>query len=432
MKQEKKRAKPGFETIALAACALIGVVWFFLPRSGDAPKRPPPPETSPAEIDKEDPMAPPPPAEKPAAPGSLSWPTYHGGPALTGAAKGELPEKPERLWRYQAAGPVYKTPVAGEGRIFFSVDKHGLFALDLEGKEVWSKQLIREVREDGTEVPERFDAPVACFESTVLAGASRGALYALDAATGDERWSYQAGHSILGTANLLSAASGETPARILVIDQSDGVMHCIDLDSGEQVWIAEEVDQCDGSPSVADGAILFGSCAAALHVFSAEDGAHLRDIEIDQNSQVAAGVAVVGDSVFSGSISGKLIHANYRTGEMVWVNEDSEDEIFSTPAVSDALIVFGSADGNVYALDRQTGKQKWKFETDGEVSSPVIVGDKVAFSSEGALYLLRLETGEKLWAYEVSDEISSPAVINNMLVVGGADGAVTAFGAPPI
>ena len=52
----------------------------------------------------------------------------------------------------------------------------------------------------------------------------------------------------------------------------------------------------------------------------------------------------MGESVFSGSHSGKLIHANMRTGEIVWINEDSEDEVFTTPAVKGDWVVFGSFD----------------------------------------------------------------------------------------
>ncbi len=90
--------------------------------------------------------------------------------------------------------------------------------------------------------------------------------------------------------------------------------------------------------------------------------------------------------------------------------------------------MFGSLDDYVYALDLATGKTVWRFETPGEPSSPVIAGDAVLFSAEGTLYMLRLGDGEVLWSYEVSDTISAPALIWGMVVVGGEDGTVTAFG----
>jgi outer membrane protein assembly factor BamB len=98
--------------------------------------------------------------------------------------------------------------------------------------------------------------------------------------------------------------------------------------------------------------------------------------------------------------------------------------------VDAAWVVCASFDGNVYALDRNTGVRKWTFPTGDEPSSPVIVRDKVLVSSNGALHMLRLAGGEEVWSNTVSDTITSPAIINGMAVVGSDDGTVTAFGPP--
>lgn len=360
--------------------------------------------------------------------GDQSWSTYHGDAALTGAVETALPDAPARLWLFQADAAVYHTPVACGGRIYFTTAKGGVYALDLEGNEVWSKHVVRGTKRDGSPRMVNFDAPTACFESTLLAGSLDGTLYAFDSATGDENWTYDVGGPILGTPNLLRPADAQGSARIVIIGQDDGTLHCIDLTNGELLWKTEGIDRCDGSPAVGENTIVFGSCAAAIHVFSAIDGKLQKNIEIDADSQIAGGVAIVGDSVFSGSVSGKLIHANLRTGKIVWINEDSDFEVFTTPAVNRDWVVFGSEDGSVYALERETGKQQWKFETDGWPTSPVIAAGKVVVGFDGTLYLLHLKTGEELWSYEVSDEITSPAIIGGMIVVGSEDGTVTAFG----
>ncbi|MDK1022451.1 MAG: PQQ-binding-like beta-propeller repeat protein, partial [Candidatus Hydrogenedentes bacterium] len=268
-----------------------------------------------------------------------AWSTYHGGPALTGAVKAVLPEAPVVLWRFQADAPVYHTPVSCGERIYFSTAKGGVFALDLEGNEIWSKHPVRGTKKDGTPRMERFDAPTACFDGTVLIGAMSGTLYAFDGATGDEKWRYDVGGPILGTVNIHRSAEAGVANRVYVIGQNDGTLHGIELESGTRTWKAEAIDRCDGSPSIGGDAIIFGSCAAALHVFSAQDGKLTKNIPIDDDSQITGGVAIVGDSVFPGSRSGYLIHANFKTGEVVWINKDSEDEVFSTPAVSGEWVV---------------------------------------------------------------------------------------------
>ena len=356
------------------------------------------------------------------------WSTYHGDTALTGAVSSALPVPPARLWSFQAKGPVYSAPVASTDAIFFNTSDGWVVAIDGHGTEIWSRQLMRTKASGGAPVPERFEAPIACFDSMVLLGSSHGTLYALDTTTGETRWTYDMGGPVLGTVNLLHASSDTDSDRLVVIDQDDGALQCLDAATGQALWRTEEIDRCDGSPSVGDGSIVFGSCAAALHVVSASDGALLRNIELGDDSQVASGVAMQGGSAFSGSHSGKVFHANTNTGAILWANEDSDAEVFTTPAINEDWVVFGSLDDNVYALNRATGTTVWTFETPGEPSSAVIADDSVLFSSEGTLYLLRLESGEKLWSYNVSDTISGPALIWGMVIVGSDDGTVTAFG----
>ena len=370
------------------------------------------------------------PEVKPAA-APFAWATYHGGADLAGVADIQLPGALSLLWRFKAGAPVRTTPVAAGDRIFFANAKGQVFAIDAQGQQVWSRSFLRPARNDRPPREEVFDAPLVCVEDMVVAGSASGIVYALDAATGGERWKADLDGTILGAPSFAAVKpgnAGEEALRLFVIEQSAGVLHCLDARTGERVWKTEGVDRCDASPGIGGGVAVFGSCAAALHVFSAETGELLREVPIDDDSQVAGGVVVIGDAAFSGSRSGKVLQVNTQTGSVVWVNEDSQDEVFSTPAVDDAWVVVGSADGMVYGLERATGTRRWTFAADGAFSSPVIAGDKVVVCSEGALHLLRLADGGALWSFEVSDAITSPAIAGGLVVVGSDDGTVAAFG----
>jgi len=348
------------------------------------------------------------------------WNTYHGSAALTGVASVHLPERLRRFWVVGTDGAVRTTPVVCRSRIFYADASGTIAAVDLRGRPLWARSFTGRPRPDGTPQPAVFDAPLACFDGLLFAGSAEGVLHALDVDTGEERWQRDIGGPILGTPNWAKGA-------VYVVAQDVGALHCLDAATGESRWVAAEVGRCDGSPAVAGGAVVFGSCAAALHVFSAGTGELERHIAIDDESQIAGGVALVGSSVFSGSRRGKVLHANAATGATEWVSGDADGEVFTTPAVNDEWVVFGAIDGYLYGLDRKTGTLGWKFDTGGRPKSPVIAGDKVVAAADGTLYLLALEDGRQLWSYAVGDQITAPAVVGPMVIVGSDDGSVVAF-----
>ena len=372
-----------------------------------------------------------------------AWPTYHGNVSLSGISECELPEKPELLWRYNAGGEVYNTPVSDGERIYFSAKKGQVVALDLNGSNVWKKTFTR-INDAGQEIAVRFEASLVCDEGFVFAGSTRGTLYALDAKTGAEKWKYETGGIIAASPNLIESERNDAKAQhekrcsasassrlkypaIVVLDQSAGALHCIDVLTGKLRWKSEEVERCDGAPGVGVGRIVFGSCLAALHVYSLE-GLHLKDIEVGGDGQIAGGVAVDGRQAFAGARAGGMLCFDLEKGTVLWSSNESKEQTFSTPAVTDDRVVYSSNDGFVYAAHRTDGALVWKFDTGGLPYSSIISADKVVVSADGILFLLNLTDGAKLWAKEISDDITSPAIIDGMVVVGTDDGTVTAFG----
>lgn len=72
------------------------------------------------------------------------------------------------------------------------------------------------------------------------------------------------------------------------------------------------------------------------------------------------------------------------------------------PTVFGNLLVVGTLDGHVYALDAATGKQLWSAEVDDEViSAPAIdAGTVFVRTNSGAVYALDANTGERKWVYD--------------------------------
>jgi len=71
------------------------------------------------------------------------------------------------------------------------------------------------------------------------------------------------------------------------------------------------------------------------------------------------------------------------------------DAVRSSPAVADGVVVFGSQDGNVYALDSTSGEELWKYRTGDIVTASPLIHEGTVFigSLDGEMYVLDLRTG---------------------------------------
>jgi eukaryotic-like serine/threonine-protein kinase len=131
-------------------------------------------------------------------------------------------------------------------------------------------------------------------------------------------------------------------------------------------------------------------------------------------------------------------------------------EVVSSPAIVEGVVYFGSNDGNLYALDPQTGTRKWAFRTEARVaSSPAVDHGLVYFGSyDGNFYAIETATGKLRWKFSNAGErryaathlhgslplgetmpdpfdvyLSSPAVSNNVVYFGSGDDNVYALDA---
>lgn len=89
----------------------------------------------------------------------------------------------------------------------------------------------------------------------------------------------------------------------------------------------------------------------------------------------------------------------------------------TSPVVADGLVVFGSGDHNVYALDAATGKVKWSASTGyGFSAAPLVAGGVVVIGDTGGnIDGFDLQTGKSLWSFGAAAAVTQPAVAGHGL-----------------
>jgi PQQ-dependent dehydrogenase (methanol/ethanol family) len=138
----------------------------------------------------------------------------------------------------------------------------------------------------------------------------------------------------------------------------------------------------EATPLVADGVMYVSAPWSLVHALDAATGEHLwtYDPEVPRNharelccGPVNRGVALYGEKVFVGTLDGRLVAIDRRSGERVWQTQTAEGErpysITGAPRVVKGRVIIGNggADmgvrGYVSAYDAETGALAWRTYT---------------------------------------------------------------------
>ncbi len=102
---------------------------------------------------------------------------------------------------------------------------------------------------------------------------------------------------------------------------------------------------------------------------------------------------------------------------------------FNQPLLMDNTVYFGSADGNFYSLDLNSGFMNWTFRSGGPINSVASADrQKVYFgSSDGKVYALERSSGELLWEFQTGGQVNSTVIRYKDMVVAAGDADAVYF-----
>jgi outer membrane protein assembly factor BamB len=117
-----------------------------------------------------------------------------------------------------------------------------------------------------------------------------------------------------------------------------------------------------------------------------------------------------GGRLFFTATDGFLYGVDAASGTLNWKKQIGSANLVSSPSVVNGLVVVGSDDGKVYALDIN-GNLQWTYQTgDAVLGSPLVANNLVYIgSTDGSLYCLDL-LGNRRWANSISNRLASTPV----------------------
>ncbi|KPJ63583.1 hypothetical protein AMK68_03660 [candidate division KD3-62 bacterium DG_56] len=242
------------------------------------------------------------------------------------------------LWTFTADAEI-RSPVILAGDAVYTAAGRTLYALDqATGEERWHYQA------GGT-----VQSAIAATADTIFLGAWDNCFRALEAATGQERWSVPIGDSFYRSpaAGIPAVADGKVIVTVSQNENTDGVA-ALDIGTGEKVWSARvQAGYC--SPVVAEERVYVTSLEGSVLCLSLADGTTIWEQRLGEpiyNSSCAVGE----DVVIAPGVRGTVFCLDAETGAQRWAHRVSGSYVFARPAIGEGMVVVAGMDGSLTAL----------------------------------------------------------------------------------
>ena len=112
-----------------------------------------------------------------------------------------------------------------------------------------------------------------------------------------------------------------------------------------------------------------------------------------------------------------------------WTKQEQGD-IGSGVAISGKRVIYTNTNGDIKAVDLQSGSQRWQFTAKGKIyATPLVSGKRVIIPcTDGNIYCLDARNGHVLWQQATGKAIvSSAALYRDLAIVAGSDGHCRAW-----
>lgn len=341
---------------------------------------------------------------------------FRGGPDHTGVYRSATPALADVAWKFKTGGRVISSPVVAGDMVFVGSSDGRIYAIDRQGgTQRWVF---------ATKGP--VHSSPAYRDGVVFALSVDGNMYAIDAASGTQKWSFATKGERRFTAPGIHGAIPRTERMpdpfdvflssptisgdVLYFGSGDHHVYALDVATGALKWKFATGDVVHASPAVVDGTVYIGSWDRNMYALDAATGTERwryqtgNDTTIYNQIGIASSAAVANGIVYFGCRDGHFYALNARNGSLRWAHDNHMGWVIASPAVHGGRVYFPTSDGTRFkALDALTGEMRFNLENKAvSFSSPALVNDRLFFgSSDGWLHAV--DTTGKMVAEFQSD-----------------------------
>lgn len=334
-----------------------------------------------------------------------------------------------RLWEVHVGDGLAKdnirlAPALGEQHIAAASRDGVLLVVAREsGKVLWKKKTALAIT-----------AGPATGYGVIVVGTAKGEVLAFAEEDGTQKWSVSVGAPVM--------AAPAVSAGMVVVLGADGVIHALARDSGEVRWTYNTMVpplslHANAAPLIVDDHVYVATSAGKLVGLDMATGVAGMEVRVATNngrSELERMTDIVGNlllldgrDLYSVGFQSQLTATDVESGRRRW-----QFDVSSVLDLAEGLgnIYVTDTTGNVFAVDRASGKVVWKQPGYAyrSLTAPTIVGGLVAVGDdEGRVHLLAQSDGQVRGRTSAGSSLVSLQGRDDVLYAWASNGRLSAW-----
>ena len=292
-----------------------------------------------------------------------------------------------------------------------------------QGKQrLWQKKISKSGLSSGVEAK----------DGLVIVGSQKGQLFALDQATGEQKWSVQLTGALLAP-SLIHAG------RVITV-ANDGTVFAHEAETGKQAWTYSLPNvqfslRGQAAPVALDQRnVLIASANAYIYAIDALTGAprmQRRMAVSDGRSDIQRLIdidgepSVAGQFLVTSSFQGQVTAMDLASQQVIWSEDASSTQ---RPEVAGNGVFVAQNDGKITAYEITTCQKLWENDQlmNRQLSNPVMFGQNLIVGDMGGvLHMIDPSSGTIVGRAKTSGDVRTLRVIDSQLFVSTRKGAMS-------
>ena len=240
-------------------------------------------------------------------------------------------------------------------------------------------------------------------------------------------------------------ASATYDEHSVYIGTAKGNFYSLDQSTGKTIWMYANGSAIHSTAAYEQGKLYFSDNRQTLHCLAAKDGKPLWKTDFGKKlpyewrfDYYYSSPVLTKNMILVGSDDGFMNALDKANGKQIW-KYDAGSIIRATPTIDGDVVYFGDCSGIVHALNITNGKEIWKCETKGATipvgeapfdrkaifAAVAIQGNVCTVGSrDGFFYGINKTDGKIMWSndYSMSWVLSSAAIKDGISIAGTSDG----------